>query len=120
MATSTASFVARVAVLFVFLIIAFVGFTSLAYRAYYESSAQQQQQNNVNPAATPTATPPADSIERAVSEPYTGDLSIFEDAKREENLQITRVMDLLGIKPGANVADIGAGSGWFTTGTHRR
>ena len=121
MANSTASFVARIGVFFLFLTIAFVGFTSLAYRKYYEGAAQQQrEQTNSNTAATPAATPPADSIERAVSEPYTGDLSIFEDAKREENLQITRVMELLGIKPGSNVADIGAGSGWFTTRAARK
>lgn len=59
---------------------------------------------------------PADAprITRPTSKPYTGDLSIFEDPKRADNLQINRVMDLLGIKQGLNVADIGAGSGWFT------
>jgi SAM-dependent methyltransferase len=59
---------------------------------------------------------PADAprITRPTSKPYTGDLSIFEDPKRAENLQINRVMDLLAIKQGSNVADIGAGSGWFT------
>lgn len=56
----------------------------------------------------------APRITRPTSEPYTGDLSIFEDPKRADNLQINRVMDLLGIKQGLNVADIGAGSGWFT------
>lgn len=57
---------------------------------------------------------PADRITRPTSKPYTGDLSIFEDPKRAENLQINRVMDVLGIKQDSNVADIGAGSGWFT------
>ena len=72
-------------------------------------------------AATSTVTPnPApnktdDAINRPVSEPYTGDLSIFEDQNRAKNLQIERVMDILKIKEGKNVADIGAGSGWFTT-----
>jgi ubiquinone/menaquinone biosynthesis C-methylase UbiE len=51
---------------------------------------------------------------RQTSTPYAGDLSIFETKGREERLQIQRVMDLLGIKQGASVADIGAGSGWFT------
>lgn len=59
-------------------------------------------------------------INRPTSEPYTGDLSIFEDTKREANLQISRVMDILQIKQGSNVADIGAGSGWFTTRAARR
>ncbi len=53
-------------------------------------------------------------ITRPTSKPYTGDLSIFEDPKRDERLQINRVMDLLKITEGSNVADIGAGSGWFT------
>lgn len=52
--------------------------------------------------------------ERKTSTPYTGDLSIFDSPGRDERLQINRVMDLLGIEPGRNVADIGAGSGWFT------
>src|SRR5207245_9726469 len=52
--------------------------------------------------------------DRKTSKPYTGDLSIFESPGRDERLQINRVMDILGIGPGKNVADIGAGSGWFT------
>lgn len=59
-------------------------------------------------------------IKRKTSAPYTGDLSIFEDPRREENLQINRVMDLLKIKENSNVADIGAGSGWFTVRAARR
>jgi predicted methyltransferase len=51
---------------------------------------------------------------RPTSTPYTGDLSVFEYQGRDEKLQIGRVMDLLGIKPGSAVADLGAGSGWFT------
>jgi ubiquinone/menaquinone biosynthesis C-methylase UbiE len=35
-------------------------------------------------------------------------------------LQINRVMDMLGIESGKNVADIGAGSGWFTVRAARR
>ncbi len=62
-----------------------------------------------------TATPPsAPSTGRKPSTPYTGDLSIFESPGRDQRLQIDRVMDILGIGPGKNVADIGAGSGWFT------
>ena len=52
--------------------------------------------------------------QREASTPYTGDLSIFETPGRDERLQIKRVMDMLGIEPGKNAADIGAGSGWFT------
>lgn len=58
--------------------------------------------------------------QRKTSEPYTGDLSIFDKSGRDEALQIQRVMDLLGIQKGKNVADIGAGSGWFTVRAARR
>src|SRR5689334_22107574 len=57
---------------------------------------------------------PKTATERKTSTPYTGDLSIFDSPGREDRLQINRVMDLLGITPGKNVADIGAGSGWFS------
>jgi ubiquinone/menaquinone biosynthesis C-methylase UbiE len=52
--------------------------------------------------------------QRPTSIPYSGDLSIFESPGRDERLQIQRVMDLLGIQHGSGVADVGAGSGWFT------
>jgi SAM-dependent methyltransferase len=58
--------------------------------------------------------------ERPTSTPYSGDLSIFEYPDRDKKLQIDRVMDLLGITTGKNVADIGAGSGWFTVRAARR
>ena len=58
--------------------------------------------------------------ERKTSRPYTGDLSTFDTPDRDERLQVNRVMDLLGIEPGKNVADIGAGGGWFTVRAARR
>src|ERR1700723_4663266 len=58
--------------------------------------------------------------QRPTSKPYSGDLSIFEYPDRDKKLQIDRVMDLLGIASGKNVADIGAGSGWFTVRAARR
>ena len=57
---------------------------------------------------------------RKTSEPYTGDLSVFDSPGRDKRLQIDRVMDILGIGPGKTVADIGAGSGWFTVRAARR
>jgi ubiquinone/menaquinone biosynthesis C-methylase UbiE len=54
------------------------------------------------------------SSPRPTSTPYSGDLSIFETPGRDDRLQIQRVMDLLGVRSGSSVADIGAGSGWFT------
>ncbi len=58
--------------------------------------------------------------QRPTSTPYAGDLSIFEYPDRDKKLQIDRVMKLLQIVPGASVADIGAGSGWFTVRAARR
>jgi predicted methyltransferase len=58
--------------------------------------------------------------QRKTSEPYTGDLAIFDSPGRDERLQINRVMDLLGIAPGKSTADIGAGSGWFTVRAAKR
>lgn len=66
------------------------------------------------------STAPAQARKRATSTPYTGDLSIFDSPGREQRLQINRVMDILGIAPGKGVADIGAGSGWFTVRAARR
>ena len=67
--------------------------------------------------AAQTAPPPE---QRKTSQPYTGDLSIFDTPGRDQRLQVNRVMDLLGITPGKTVADIGAGSGWFTVRAARR
>jgi SAM-dependent methyltransferase len=61
-----------------------------------------------------------ETTQRPTSTPYSGDLSIFEYPDRDKKLQIDRVMDLLGITTGKNVADIGAGSGWFTVRAARR
>ena len=58
--------------------------------------------------------------QRKTSEPYTGDLSIFEAPGREDRLQINRVMEILSITQGKAVADIGAGSGWFTVRAAKR
>lgn len=76
--------------------------------------------NNSANAAAPPQTTNDDDINRPVSEPYAGDLSIFEDARRAKNLQIDRVMDILKISEGKSVADLGAGSGWFTVRAAKR
>jgi len=57
---------------------------------------------------------------RPTSTPYSGDPSIFDSPGRADRLQINRVMDILGIVPGKSVADIGAGSGFFTVLAARR
>ena len=64
------------------------------------------------------AVPQSDN--RKTSTPYTGDVSVFDTPGRDQHLQIDRVMDTLGIAPGKNVADIGAGGGWFTVRAARR
>jgi len=85
------------------------------------------QQTKRAPQASPTPAPTlqpkpseGEAVTRSTSDPYTGDLSIFESPDRDQKLQIERVMDVLGIKEGKNVADIGAGSGWFTVRAARR
>ena len=67
-----------------------------------------------------TTAPATQETQRKTSEPYTGDLSIFETPGRDQRLQINRVMDILGVRAGKSVADIGAGSGWFTVRAARR
>src|SRR5262245_7419271 len=84
------------------------------------SAAAFPVQQPVTGAAQSQATEQPRRITRPTSTPYKGDLSIFEDPNRDENLQIDRVMDLLKIKEGSTVADIGAGSGWFTVRAARR
>ena len=71
------------------------------------------------PAQTPAGAN-QEAQQRKTSKPYTGDLSAFEYKDRDKKLQIERVMDILGIGPGKNVADIGAGSGWFSVRAARR
>ena len=57
---------------------------------------------------------------RPPSEPYKGDLGIFDYPARDRKLQTGRVLDILGVAPNTIVADIGAGSGWFTERAARR
>ena len=70
--------------------------------------------------AVAQATTAGSAETRKTSSPYTGDLSIFDSPGRDKRLQINRVMDILGIAPGRTVADIGAGSGWFSVRAARR
>ena len=67
-----------------------------------------------------SATQGAQVQPRKTSQPYTGDLSIFEYKDRDQKLHVTRVMDILGVDKGKTVADIGAGSGWFSVRAARR
>lgn len=76
--------------------------------------------SNVAPWVSQNAAPAAPEQQRKTSEPYTGDLSIFDSPGRDARLQISRVMDVLGITAGKSVADVGAGSGWFTVRAAKR
>ena len=121
--SSTASFVFRLIAFLLFLTVGVAGFASLAYQRFVNPEPAAAAQINAQAAPTVTPSPtatPNDAVSRPVSEPYTGDLSIFESPEREKNLQIFRVMDILGIGENSNVADIGAGSGWFTTRAAKR
>ena len=89
----------------------FLSFILCTATAFWTATAFSQSSARATKQSTDT---------RKTSTPYTGDLSIFETPGREDKLQINRVMDLLGITPGKNVADIGAGSGWFTVRAARR
>src|SRR5687767_1441290 len=90
-----------------------VGFFGL----YFASESAVQKAGHATP--TPAAQT-IDAINRPVSQPYVGDLSIFEEAERDKALQIERVMDILKISEGRSVADVGAGSGWFTVRAAKR
>jgi len=72
------------------------------------------------PALLAQAATPATEPQRKTSAPYTGDLTIFDYPERDQRLHINQVMDLLDIAPGKTVADIGAGSGWFTVRAAQR
>ena len=103
------------------LILANLAFVSLLTLTACQSASVASEKTAVT--ATPTATPQKtsdDNINRPTSEPYTGDLSIFESSDRAKNLQIDRVMDILKITPGKSVADIGAGGGWFSVRAAKR
>jgi SAM-dependent methyltransferase len=85
-----------------------------------QSAKLAETENQIFLSPSPTPQTQNDNIDRPTSEPYKGDLSIFEDAKRSENLQIERVMDILKISEGKSVVDLGAGSGWFTVRAAKR
>ena len=79
------------------------------------ANAQQSPIEQSSPAVRGRQTQP-----RETSRPYTGDLSVFDYKGRGKKLQVDRVMDILEISPGRRVADIGAGSGWFSVRAARR
>ncbi|MEQ1645263.1 MAG: methyltransferase domain-containing protein [Pyrinomonadaceae bacterium] len=97
------------------LVLSIAVLTVLSFAAYHSDPVSSQR---ATAKATPTPTP--DAIDRNTSTPYDGDLSIFENAQRDKDLQIDRVMDILKINGDKTVADIGAGSGWFTVRAAKR
>lgn len=69
--------------------------------------------------ALPAQTP-APATQHPTSQPYTGDLSVFEEPNRDKLLQVDTVMDTLRLHSGSTVGDIGAGGGWFSVRAARR
>lgn len=98
------------------------GCASLAARRATTPQTSEQPQTQSAATTPQQGNSPSDDlkINRPTSEPYKGDLSIFEDPRRDERLQVNRVMDILGVKEGSSIADIGAGGGWFTVRAARR
>lgn len=94
--------------------------TILVLLLYATTLAAGWQAPAVNSSSQAHASAAVQAPPRKTSPPYTGDLSRFEGKERAEKLQVERVMDLLGIRHGVAVADIGAGSGWFTVRAARR
>jgi SAM-dependent methyltransferase len=95
-------------------------FAALAFSACQTAELSKLDNASVHSPTPTIQTNVNEDINRPRSEPYAGDLSIFEDENRAKNLSIDRVMDILKISEGKSVADIGAGSGWFTTRAAKR
>ncbi len=100
------------------LIVVLALFSGLMGFTYFDYASILRAQTGATP--TPTPVRSEDKIDRPTSNPYRGDLARFDRENRAENLQIERVMDILGVKEGKSVADIGAGGGWFTVIAARR
>lgn len=86
----------------------------LVFAAVLVCSSRAFPQPQSQPSSAPVQSQSTTEPQRKTSTPYTGDLSIFESPGREQRLHIGQVMQVLEVAPGKDVADIGAGSGWFT------
>jgi SAM-dependent methyltransferase len=107
--------------LLVLLVWSLAGCSAVAWQqAARPPAAATTPAQQATPQSSPQPSPDEAPLDRTTSEPYTGDLSIFEDPERDAKLQIERVMDVLDIRAGTSVADVGAGSGWFTVRAARR
>lgn len=62
----------------------------------------------------------SDGTARPTAQAWTGSPLEFEYANRDQTLRIQKVMDLLKIKRGSRVADVGAGGGWLSVRLARR
>lgn len=61
-----------------------------------------------------------DGTTRPTAQPWTGSPLEFEYLNRDKTLRIPKVMDLLKIRRGSRVADVGAGGGWLSVRLARR
>ena len=73
-------------------------------------------ENGVVPPGAPVSAfpPPSRPVARIVTDTWRNEQS------RDQAGEAERVMNLLGVKPGIAVADIGAGSGYYTVRLARR
>lgn len=70
--------------------------------------------------AQPEPTEPEQSVKPGINKPFTGDVDVdtfvdvFEADKREIYKHRAEIVETLGLKPGMAVADIGAGTGFYS------
>ncbi|MEP6924656.1 MAG: hypothetical protein ABI954_09345, partial [Pyrinomonadaceae bacterium] len=78
--SSSGSFAFRLATFLILFTIGVAGFSSLIWqRLYGESQSNVNADAAVTASPSPTPSPITNNINRPTSEPYVGDLSIFED-----------------------------------------
>jgi SAM-dependent methyltransferase len=77
-------------------------------------SAPVRTDEDLTPSGETPAAPPAGDSEVQRERFPPGDLVLLEGPDREEWQKPEQIMDDLGIADGMKVADVGAGSGWFT------
>jgi SAM-dependent methyltransferase len=107
----------------------FVAVIAAVIAAAYDASAQPPRPPAAAPAspARPAPTLPAPSARPAAPAQksksrlfQTVDLGLLEAPDRDEWQKPDLIMDMLRIAEGSTVADLGAGSGWFSTRLARR
>lgn len=91
---------------------------SMAFR--YKSAPRLMSPSQAAQTTTQTNDVKPDGTARPTAQSWTGSPLEFEYANRDQTLRIQKVMDLLKIKRGSRVADVGAGGGWLSVRLARR